>query len=425
MTGPVLVLIEHDRGVPAETAYQALALARAVADDWRSAPVEAVLIGDDAERLAADVERPGAAVRAVRHPALDDYAPGGLGCVHATGRAARSAPKRSWPSGPIEATRCSPTWPPSRTCRRRQRHGDRAHQRGMHLTRVRWGGSLLERPQWRPPSLILTPPLMPSRPPNRPRRGRDPTDRRGADPELDPRRAHPHRRAGDPAVGRHHPGRRHGRGERRAGRGLGRRLRHPGGAGRPARRRRRLLRVVTNNGWRPHSDQVGQTGKRIAPELYIACGISGAIQHWVGMMAAKRVLAINTDKDAPMVTKADYAVLGDLHAILPAVVAELPAIIEGDRAPNRCKTEPGRARGGSVDLAPAGYDEAAERGPASAGADASSAPPVLECRGVWKVFGPRLTASSARPRRPDPGRAGPARQRARPSATSRSRVADG
>jgi len=82
-------------------------------------------------------------------------------------------------------------------------------------------------------------------------------------------------------------------------------------------------RVVTNNGWRPHSDQVGQTGKRIAPELYIACGISGAIQHWVGMMAAKRVLAINTDKDAPMVTKADYAVLGDLHTILPAVVAEL------------------------------------------------------------------------------------------------------
>jgi electron transfer flavoprotein alpha subunit len=82
-------------------------------------------------------------------------------------------------------------------------------------------------------------------------------------------------------------------------------------------------RVVTNNGWRPHSDQVGQTGKRIAPELYIACGISGAIQHWVGMMAAKRVLAINTDRDAPMVTKADYAVIGDLHVVLPAVIDEL------------------------------------------------------------------------------------------------------
>src|SRR6478609_1639446 len=82
-------------------------------------------------------------------------------------------------------------------------------------------------------------------------------------------------------------------------------------------------RVVTNQGWRPHADQVGQTGKRVAPDLYIACGISGAIQHWVGMQAAKHVLAINTDPDAPMVTKADYAVIGDLHEIVPAVVAEL------------------------------------------------------------------------------------------------------
>jgi electron transfer flavoprotein alpha subunit len=82
-------------------------------------------------------------------------------------------------------------------------------------------------------------------------------------------------------------------------------------------------RVVTNNGWRPHSDQVGQTGTRVAPTLYIACGISGAIQHWVGMMASKNVLAINNDADAPMVTKADYAVIGDLHPILEAIVAEV------------------------------------------------------------------------------------------------------
>jgi electron transfer flavoprotein alpha subunit len=82
-------------------------------------------------------------------------------------------------------------------------------------------------------------------------------------------------------------------------------------------------RVVTNNGWRPHSDQVGQTGTRVAPTLYIACGISGAIQHWVGMMASKNVLAINNDADAPMVTKADYAVIGDLHPILNAIVAEV------------------------------------------------------------------------------------------------------
>lgn len=82
-------------------------------------------------------------------------------------------------------------------------------------------------------------------------------------------------------------------------------------------------RVVTNNGWRPHSDQVGQTGTVVAPDIYIACGISGAIQHWVGMMASKTIIAINTDAEAPMVTKADYAVIGDLHEVLPALLEEL------------------------------------------------------------------------------------------------------
>jgi electron transfer flavoprotein alpha subunit len=82
-------------------------------------------------------------------------------------------------------------------------------------------------------------------------------------------------------------------------------------------------RVVTNNGWRSHASQVGQTGTRVAPNLYIACGISGAIQHWVGMMASKTILAINIDPESPMVTRADYAVVGDLHPILEAVVAEV------------------------------------------------------------------------------------------------------
>ena len=82
-------------------------------------------------------------------------------------------------------------------------------------------------------------------------------------------------------------------------------------------------RVVTNNGWRNHTDQVGQTGMRIAPTVYIACGISGAIQHWVGAMAAKHIIAINTDPQANMVTKAGYAVIGDLHEIVPAISAEI------------------------------------------------------------------------------------------------------
>lgn len=84
-------------------------------------------------------------------------------------------------------------------------------------------------------------------------------------------------------------------------------------------------RVATNAGWRPHSDQVGLTGTKIAADLYIACGISGATQHWVGCMGARTILAINTDPDAALVGRADYAVLGDLHEVLPAVIDRIRA----------------------------------------------------------------------------------------------------
>lgn len=84
-------------------------------------------------------------------------------------------------------------------------------------------------------------------------------------------------------------------------------------------------RAVTNNGWRNHTDQVGQTGTRIGADLYFACGISGAIQHWVGASGSKCILAINTDPAANIVTKADYAVIGDLHEIVPAIAAEIRA----------------------------------------------------------------------------------------------------
>jgi len=84
-----------------------------------------------------------------------------------------------------------------------------------------------------------------------------------------------------------------------------------------------VSRVVTSLGWRPHHEQVGQTGSRISPELYIPCGISGAIQHWAGCSSSKTILAINTDAEAPMVTKAHYAVIGDMHEVVPAVVEEL------------------------------------------------------------------------------------------------------
>jgi electron transfer flavoprotein alpha subunit len=82
-------------------------------------------------------------------------------------------------------------------------------------------------------------------------------------------------------------------------------------------------RVVTSAGWRPHADQVGQTGTKVSPDLYIACGISGATQHIAGCKGAKALLAINADKDATIFAHADYAVIGDLHEIVPAITAEL------------------------------------------------------------------------------------------------------
>lgn len=82
-------------------------------------------------------------------------------------------------------------------------------------------------------------------------------------------------------------------------------------------------RAVTSAGWRPHSDQVGQTGTKVAPEVYIACGISGATQHMAGLKGAKRILAINTDAQAPLMLNADYTVTGDLKEIVPAISAEI------------------------------------------------------------------------------------------------------
>jgi electron transfer flavoprotein alpha subunit len=84
-----------------------------------------------------------------------------------------------------------------------------------------------------------------------------------------------------------------------------------------------VSRVGTSEGWRPHRQQVGQTGTKITPELYLACGISGAIQHIAGCAGAKHIIAINTDPGAPILAHADYAIIGDLHQVIPALVEAL------------------------------------------------------------------------------------------------------
>ena len=320
MTGEILVVIEHDRGAATETSYQALGFARALLSAGVGSSITAVLIGADADALSVEVGSHGSTLSLlVHHRELTDYAPEAWGdvvaeliatrlpaAVVATGTdrgnevLAHAAAIADLPfaANVIEATVAD----------------------GLALTRVRWGGSLLERAQLQAPVYLLscaahTYPAEPVGGAAAPTEIVEPTlgDTSARTRVIDRVTLASGITLTTAAV------------VVSGGRGVG-----SADGFAPLVELAGLLggavgcsRVVTNNGWRPHSDQVGQTGKRIAPELYIACGISGAIQHWVGMMASKHVLAINTDGEANMVGKAEYAVVGDLHQIVPAVSEEI------------------------------------------------------------------------------------------------------
>ena len=302
----ILVFIEHQAGVPLETSLQALSLAH-VLGDVCSVSIGACQIGGVARHFE------------VEHPMLSDYAPEAIADALAQLLAAES-PSAVLASGTergneVMAHVASLLDLPLATNVTEVRPADGAWE----LTRTRWGGSLLEEAALTAPVKLVT--AAPHAFEASAATGA--VDAETFEPELPEtlERTRVVERVTisegitlttSPVVVS-------------GGRGVG----SPEGFG-ILEELAALLggavgcsRVVTNNGWRPHSDQVGQTGTRVAPNLYVACGISGAIQHWVGMMASKNVLAINNDPEAPMVTKADYAVIGDLHPILEAVVEEV------------------------------------------------------------------------------------------------------
>lgn len=311
------MLIDHDLGEVSDVALQALTLARTLADELQT-PLEAAVIGSGAERVALG----GAvdAVRRVTHPLLTDYAPSAWGealtqLVALEMPAAVIAPGTDRGNEVLAHLASLTDLPMVANVTEVDTSADT-----WRTTRVRWGGSLLEQTELTAAVRLLSaaPHSFPV-----PSIEGDPPSPDEFIPELD--ESHTVTMVADrvtedegitlataPVVVS-------------GGRGVG----GPEGFA-PLEELAELLggavgcsRVVTNNGWRPHSDQVGQTGTRVAPDLYIACGISGAIQHWVGMMASKRVLAINTDPEAPMVTKADYALIGDVGELLPAIVDEV------------------------------------------------------------------------------------------------------
>jgi electron transfer flavoprotein alpha subunit len=315
----VCVLVEHDRGVIADATLEALTAGRELAARL-GVPVHALVMGEGAASLVGTVAEYGAEViHQAQHGLLADYGPETWGetlaqALVASGSTvavavgtdrgnevmAQAAARMDQPfvANCLEITPAEGEWT---------------------ATRVRWGGSLIEAVAFDGAVKMVT----------FAHHGVEPVPSPGAgtvqsfEPELDPSLARTTVKdrvvlsqgitlATSPVVVS-------------GGRGVGSaegfaQLEELAG----------LLggvvgcsRVVTNNGWRPHTDQVGQTGTRIAPQIYIACGVSGAIQHWVGAMASKNILAINTDPEANMVTKADYAVIGDLHQVVPAISAEI------------------------------------------------------------------------------------------------------
>lgn len=320
MSDILLAFVEHADGAVDETGLELVTAGYQIAADLATT-LTAVLIGPGADAAAAGLGAYGAAeVRVVSHPDLGSYAPAAY-AASIVQLAAALEPVAVLASGTEKGNEvlahvaARMDLPMAANCTE-VTAGDL-----WTLTRLRWGGSLLEDSELEAPTKLVT--LAPHAFQAAEINGSGGTPVAAFEPQLDAA-------VTSVRVVDHEPS---GAGVSLAsapvvvsgGRGVG-----SADGFEVLEQLAGLLdgtvgcsRVATNNGWRSHSDQVGQTGTKIAPLLYIACGISGATQHWVGCKDAKNILAINTDPEAPLVTRGNYAVIGSLHEVLPAIVAEV------------------------------------------------------------------------------------------------------
>jgi electron transfer flavoprotein alpha subunit len=317
----ILGLIDHDRGTLNRISLEMLTLGRDLANRL-SLPLEAVLIGENARALADDLPAYGVSkVHLVRHERLDDYAPEAwaqslIHLIETEQPQAILAPGTERGNEVMAHVGAKTDLPLAANCTDVQ-PGD-----VYQVTRTRWGGSLLEEAHLHgsPRLLTIAPYVIPAE--EAPAAGelslntvtpplQDKDFRVRITARVEAAKDKVSLTDARIVVG--------------GGRGVG------STAGFESLEELAALlngavgcsRAVTNEGWRPHADQVGQTGARIAPDIYIACGISGAIQHMVGCKGSKNILVINTDPEAPIIAKADYAVIGDLHQVVPAISEEL------------------------------------------------------------------------------------------------------
>ena len=344
----VLCLVELDGAGPADASLRALTLARSLGD----ASVRAVVFADSAQVPAAALADYGASdVHVIEPSAVDGYAPQAwarvlAGLAAETGATAVLAAGTDRGNEVLAHLGAITGLPMAANCTLVTPDGGRTHR----LVRHRWAGLLLEDAVMEAPVALFTvatdsvSPVSAETPAAIQVHVHKPEL---AEADLAVRAVESPAGAGGASLAT-------ARVVVGGGRGVG----GPDGFA-PLEELAELLggvvgvsRVVTSEGWRPHKQQVGQTGTKITPELYLACGISGAIQHIAGCAGAKHIIAINTDPGAPILAHADYAVIGDLHQVIPALVRPFAPADAGVRRPvlrsaRPCERRPGMHRAAS------------------------------------------------------------------------------